>query len=98
MLSEQAGVSSGAMAYLRFSPDKTERIFMPDEIQSAEKHLKNLIGQQGVLPEKPAYRAHQSRIIPVPQNSPSALPQAEQLVSIFKKYGKEIDLDASPVT
>ena len=29
---EQAGASSGAMAFIRFSPDKTERIFMPDEI------------------------------------------------------------------
>ena len=57
MLSEQTGASSGAMAYIRFSPDKTERIFMPDEIQSAQKHLKNLIGRlAGVLPGESAFR------------------------------------------
>ena len=99
MLSEQTGASSGAMAYIRFSPDKTERIFMPDEIQSAQKHLKNLIGRlAGVLPGESAFRAHQSQNTPVPQNSPSVLPQAEQLVSIFREYGKEISLDDSPVT
>jgi len=99
ILSEQTGASSGAMAYLRFSPDKTEQIFMPDEIQNAQKHLKNLIGRlAGVLPGGSVSGAHQPQNIPVPENNPSVLPQAEQLVSIFSEYGKEISLDGSPIT
>jgi len=104
MLSEQTGASSGAMAYLRFSPDKTERIFMPDEIRNAQKHLKNLIGRlAGVLPGESANRPHQSHHVPdnhvpISLRSPSALPQAKQLVSIFREYGKEIALDGIPVT
>ncbi|MFH0994856.1 MAG: FtsK/SpoIIIE domain-containing protein [Pseudomonadota bacterium] len=99
MLSEQAGALSGVMAYIRFSPDKTERIFMPDEIRDAQKHLKNLIARlAGVLPGGSVSRAPPPRDMPVPQNSPSVLPQAEQLVSIFSEYGKEISLDGSPVT
>jgi DNA segregation ATPase FtsK/SpoIIIE, S-DNA-T family len=99
MLSEQPGASSGAMAYIRFGPDKTERIFMPDEIQSVQNHLKILIGRlAGVLPGGSLPEAHPSRSAPVPLYPPSSIPQAKQLVSIFKEYGKEIALDGSPVT
>ena len=99
MLSEQTGASPGAMAYIRFSPDKTERVFMPEEIRNAQKHLKNLIGRlAGVLPDSSVSGADPPRDIPVPQNSPSVLSQAEQLVSIFCEYGKEIALDGTPVT
>jgi len=99
ILSEQTGASSGALAYIRFSPDKMERIFMPDEIQSAQKHLKQLIGRLAdVLPGGAVSGAHSPRNIPVPQSNPSVLSQAEQLVSIFSEYGKEISLDGIPVT
>jgi DNA segregation ATPase FtsK/SpoIIIE, S-DNA-T family len=98
MLSEPIGPSSGAMAYIRFSPDKTERIFMPEEIQNARKHLKNLIGRMaGVLPGESVARTPQARDIPDQQISASVLSQAEQLVSIFREYGKEIALDGTPV-
>ena len=98
MLSQQTGASSGAMAYIRFSPDKTERIFMPDEIMSAQNHLKHLIARlAGVLPGGAVSGAQPHQDIPALQDSPSVLHQAEQLVSIFSEYGKEIVLDGSPV-
>ena len=99
MLSEQRGTSSGAMAYIRFSPDKRERIFMPDEIQNAQSRLMNLIARlAGVLPGESVSGAHPPRDIPASQNGLSVFPQAEQLVSIFSEYGKEISLDGNPVT
>jgi S-DNA-T family DNA segregation ATPase FtsK/SpoIIIE len=98
MLSAQTGASTGTMAYIRFSPDKTERIFNSDKILSAQMHLKKLVGRlAGVLPDGSVSGMHQPRSLPVSQTIPSALPQAEKLISIFREYGKEISLDGSPV-
>jgi hypothetical protein len=99
MASEQIGRSTGAMALIRFSPEKSERVFMPDEIQHAQKQLKNLIARlAGVLPdESVSAEVHSSRIFSELQNNPAVFSQAEQLISIFREYGKDVTLDGAPI-
>lgn len=98
ILAEQTGVSTGAMALIRFSPDKTERVFMPHEIGDAQKRLKNLVARlAGVLPDAPSPNAPIDQEKPITACRPDILAQAERLVSIFREYGKTVRLDGEPI-
>ncbi len=98
MMSEQIGASTGAMALIRFSPDRTERVFMPDEIKEAQNRLKNLAARMaGVLPDAPPLNEHFIQETPLSACSPAILEQAERLVSIFREYGKTVSLDGEPI-
>jgi hypothetical protein len=98
MISEQIGQATGAMAIIRFSPHKTERIFMPDDIQEARNRLKNMIARMaGVLPDASTADEHPAKNVPIPPADPSVFSLAERLISIFREYGKEVSLDGDPI-
>ncbi len=84
ILSSKTKKKNGAVALIRFGPDKEEILFQSSEIIKTQEKIISLIGEIANVINK--------------KKDKSLLKQAEQLINIFKEYGIEISLDGMPVS
>lgn len=94
--------ASGALALVSFRPQKEERLFEAAEIRNVQKRLNNLIGRlAGVVPGEREHKRRKTRKLQAAplakENQGKYLEQANQLICIFKEYGKEIFPDGDPI-
>ncbi|MFP3928204.1 MAG: FtsK/SpoIIIE domain-containing protein [Desulfobacteraceae bacterium] len=95
--------SQGSAALVAFRPEKQEVFFSAQELKEAQKRLVHLIGKlAGVLPggkaeSRSALQHLEPTRRPAPLEPPSHLGLGEQLVAIFKEYGRPVSIDGEPV-
>jgi len=102
ILSSRRRGSAGALALVGFRPEKEERVFEIDELKDAQKRLISLIGRlAGVVPgrgpgERPSATDGPASASPG-KTLKGYVAQGDELVAIFKEYGKEISIAGDPV-
>jgi hypothetical protein len=99
ILVSQHPASAGTLALIEFKPHKEERFFDAAEIKAVQKRFTDSIGRiAGVTPGDTQPRGQRKPGALKKEDRQKCFEQGEQLVSIFREFGKVISLAGNPVS